>query len=240
MAQAFDERGNERTLPQVLDVRSGFEPSTIGISAAASRALVTWRAPQGNGVDFRQALLSLDRAPTVATLQAGAVSLGSTSAQPVPRLSDSLALLTWYDPLQQAGVGSTNVLPRGVALDINAVARRAVAGGVDNETLPLPAHERPLSSMGLDGGRLLWANAGSARVRSDDLVDDRFIDFGALEPASGPLSAASSQLRRYRDRSAAVSEAGRVSAVRHVLGFDDRYLIIGQDSTRLTVAVLYK
>ncbi|MBL8329667.1 MAG: hypothetical protein JNJ71_12490 [Rubrivivax sp.] len=241
MVQGFDARGVERSLPQLLETRNGFEPATIGISAAANRALVTWRAPHGTGVDYRQAVIQPGVAPAVATLETGALTLDRQSAQPVPRLSESLAALTWYNPLRQATGGSTaTTLPRGVVLDASSNARRAVAGAADNETLPLPAHEPQAAAMNVEASRLLWSAAGAARVRSEDLVDDRYLDFAALRPETGALSAAAVQMKRYRDRSPASGYFGNVAAVRQILAFDDRYLIVGHDGTRLTLAVLHK
>lgn len=239
MVQAFDGRGNERTAPQLLDTRSGAEPATVGISAAEGRALVTWRAPMASGQEFRQALVRADAKPAIATLDVGAMSLGSTGAQPMPRLSASLAAITWYQPLQPTTAG-TAALPRGVSLDALAVARRAVIGGVDNETLALPAHDAGSTSYGIDGARLLWSAVGTSRVRSDDLVDDRYLDFASLEPGNSALATSAVQLKRYRDRSPASDYSNNLSGVRHVLSFDDRYLVIGQDSTRMTLAVLHK
>jgi len=239
MAQAFDAQGRARTKPQVLDGRSGGPlPDATAIDAAGGRALVTWRVPGPAGDEFRQALVPAAGPASVATLDSAPA--GAANGLPVPRVSPSLAALTWTAPLQR-GSGIDAIAPRGVILDATAQPRRSVAGSVDHESLPqLPAHDPQRSAMQADADALLWTAAGTARLRAEEVAEDRYLDFAALLPASGPLATASARVHRYRDRSpAAADDSGTVEATQ-IVAFDDRWLILGHDGWRMTAAVLHR
>lgn len=242
MVQAFDASGRSLTSPLQLDRRAGLNtPDGMAIAAANGRALVSWRQPSSTGDEYRQALVTRDPSQAVATLEAGAVGPADSRGRPTPRLSDKLAVLTWYAPLNQpAGVTSSSATARGVVLDAKAQPRRAAGGGADNESLQLPAWPSQQSALQVDGDRLLWSSAGAARLSAEEISNDRYLDLAALTPDAAPLAAAKPTLQRWRDRSPANSYYGNVTAVKQILSFDDRWLIVGQDGSNTTVAVLFR
>ena len=131
--------------------------------------------------------------------------------------------------------------PRGVALDANALPLRSSHGTADEESLQqLPAHDAQRSAMQADADALLWAAAGSARLRAEEIAEDRYLDFAALQPSAGPLATAAVRLQRFRDRSPAVLREPAAVSVRHLVALEDRWLILGHDGTRMTAAVLYR
>jgi hypothetical protein len=242
MVQAFDARGTARHTPQQLAVVAG-STAPVGLALAASdgRALVTWQQPGSAGTDYRQALVSATGGASVAVLETGAQGAAETRGRPVPRLSAGAALLTWYTPLNQpAGSSSSSTTARGVLLNAAAAPQRAAGGGADNESLQLPAFPSDRSTLSLAGTQLLWSSAGSARLRSEEVAADRYLDIGTLSVAAGPLALSKAEVLRYRDRSPASNWTGQVSAVRHIVAFDDRWLVIGQDSQTMTAAVLHR
>jgi hypothetical protein len=246
MVQAFDARGNARIAPQRLSRVTGPRAQGgVSLAAADGRVLVSWDQPTASGtantVDYHQALVTLDPAQAVATLEASAAGAPDSRGRPVPRLSKSVAMLTWYAPLNQpAGTSSSSATARGVLLDTAARAQRAAGGGADNESLQLPAFPSQLSTLALDGTQLLWSSAGTARLRAEEVSTDRYLDFAALGTEAGPLALAKPRLQRLRDRSPASSWQGQVNAVTHILSFDDRWLILGQDGQSTTAAVLHR
>jgi hypothetical protein len=244
MVQAFDASGRALAAPRALDSRgTGATVSGIAIAAASGRALVAWRVTGAAGDELRQALVTGAGAQAaVATLETGVPGLGTARSLPMPRLSASLAALTWYDPLRPAaGTGTAPVAPRGVALDANALPLRSSHGTADEESLQqLPAHDAQRSAMQADADALLWAAAGSARLRAEEIAEDRYLDFAALQPSAGPLATAAVRLQRFRDRSPAVLREPAAVSVRHLVALEDRWLILGHDGTRMTAAVLYR
>ena len=244
MVQAFDANGRPLAVPRMLDSRgAGAEPSGTAIAAAAGRALVAWRVSGVAGDELRQALVSSGGTQAaVATLEAGVPGLGAGRVLPMPQLSSSLAALTWYDPLRPAaGTAPALVAPRGVALDANALPLRSSHGTADEESLQqLPAHDVQRSAMQADADALLWTASGSARLRADEIAEDRYLDFAALQPAAGPLATAAVRLQRFRDRTPAALRETAPVTVRHIVALDDRWLILGHDGARMTVAVLYR
>lgn len=248
MVQAFDARGAARINPQQLARISGQTlPGGVALSASPGRVLVSWDQPSAlatasaGAVDYRQAIVTLEPLTATATLESAATGASDSRGRPVPRLSKTTALLTWYAPLNQpTGSSSSSATARGVLLDGAARAQRAAGGGADNESLPLPAFASSLSTLALEEDKLLWSSAGSARLRAEEVSSDRYLDFGALSAAAGPLAASRAEIKRYRDRSPASSWASQVSAVKHILSFEDRWLIIGQDAQSTTAAVLHR
>lgn len=246
MAQAFDGRGLARTAPLQLSRVTGTQVhGGIGLAAAAGRALISWHQPSAQGaagtVDYHQALVNLDGTRFTSVLEAGALGPAEGRSQPMPRLSSGSALLTWYAPLNQpAGASSSSATARGVVLDANARAQRAAGGGADNEALQLPAFPSHLSALALDGAQLVWASAGSARLRAEEVANDRYLDVATLGAQGGALALAKPQQQRLRDRSPASSWTGQVSAIKHLIAFDDRWLILGEDGQSTTSAVLHR
>jgi hypothetical protein len=246
MVQAFDGRGNARLAPQRLSRVNGLRAhGGVSLAAAEGRVLVSWDQPAAAGtantVDYHQALVTLDPTQAIATLETSAAGAADSRGRPVPRLSKSAALLTWYTPLNQpAGASSSSATARGVLLDTAARAQRAAGGGADNESLQLPAFPSQLSTLALDGTQLLWSSSGAARLRAEEVSTDRYLDFAALGTDAGPLALAKPRLQRLRDRSPASAWQGQVNAVTHILSFDDRWLILGQDGQSTTAAVLHR
>ena len=101
-----------------------------------------------------------------------------------------------------------------VVLDANARAQRAAGGGADNEALQLPAFPSHLSALALDANQLIWASAGSARLRAEEVANDRYLDVAALGTQAGALALAKPQHQRLRDRSPASNWTAQLACPR--------------------------
>jgi hypothetical protein len=251
MLQGFDALGDIKTRAHSLDTRGGTETMTqIAVTAQQGRVMVNWRVESAAGVELRQALGSATSPPTVATLTTTSATTSITTlatassalagAAVTPLLTESLAAITWLQPLDSS---NRLVAPRAVALDGAAQARRATSGGLDQELLALPAGSVQAAArmtMAAETKRVLWAAAGTGRLRSDTEAEDRTLAFATVDAGDAALSAALPQLKRLRDSSPASAWQGSVQALQHIVPLDDRWLIIGHDGRYTTVAVLHK
>ncbi len=247
MLQGFDALGDIKTRAHSLDTRDGTETMTqIAVTAQQGRVMVNWRVESAAGVELRQALGSATLPPTVATLTTTSITTLATASSALagaavtPLLTESLAAITWLQPLDSS---NRLVAPRAVALDGAAQARRATSGGLDQELLALPAGSVQAAArmtMAAETKRVLWAAAGTGRLRSDTEAEDRTLAFATVDAGDAALSAALPQLKNLRDSSPASTWQGSVQALQHIVPLDDRWLIIGHDGRYTTVAVLHK
>jgi hypothetical protein len=241
LLQGFDTQGEPTTRVQTLDAASsGRQLDQISMTASAHRVMVNWRVRTPEGFIWRQALGSIAGAPKVADLAASSLLHANRDTALKPLLTETLAALSWAVPLDNThGV----LAPRAVALNDAAQARRATSGGVDLELLALPAGSVQSADRmvtGVEAKRVLWAAAGSGRLRSETDAQDRLLAFATVEAGDAALSAALPQLKRLRDSSPASVWQGSVQALQHIVALEDRWMIVGHDGRNTTVAVLYK
>ncbi len=241
MLRGYDTQGRPRTAAQALDQRAaGVSLERAHLTAEAGRVLVSWHVRSALADEWRQALGSTQAPAHVATLSSQ-LPFGAIATGPLPLLGGKLAALVWHNPLDSAA--SPVSTWRAVALDAQGQARRAAGRSLDQEVLPLPAGAAQAperTALTVDTQRLLWATAGSARLREDSEAEDRLLAFAIVEPGDSTLSAAAVSVRRLRDRSPAATWSGTLQALQHIVPLDDRWLLFGHDGRYATVAVLHK
>jgi hypothetical protein len=239
MVQRFGPDALPLSPAEVLDTRTSAIQDGIEITAAAGRALVSWRAPDFFGDEYRQAIVPATGAFTLGMLAAG-TRAGSEPARPIPWLSDSMAIIGWYRPLEQ--VNATVPLQtalRGVVLDSAAMPRRSNSGAIDTEILPLPEHESFAAARAIDQGAFLWARGGSAVLSPTELAPRAYVELQTLSPANGALATATPVVRRYRNSTPLDALGTSAGHVQHVVPLSDRWLVFGFDSVS-TVAVIHR
>jgi len=212
----------------------------VSVTASHRRVMVNWRVQSPEGLTWRQSLGSTTAAPKVADLAEASRAQANTATALKPLLTETLAAISWTLPLN---IGNGVVAPRAVALNEAAQARRVTSGGVDEELLALPAGsmqaaERTVTAV--EAKRVLWAAAGTSRLRGETDAQDRLLAFATVDAGDAALAAALPQLKRLRDSSPASAWQGTVQALQHIVPLEDRWMIVGHDGRNTTVAVLYK
>lgn len=239
MVQRFGADGAPLSAPEQLDTSSS-QPDRVEVSAAPGRALVVWHLPEF-GERYQQALVPAAGAASIGTLAAGVFSSSGEAARPTPWLSPSLAAVTWYRPLDQVNVPNSQQPPlRGVTLDAAAAPRRSTTGSIDSELLAVPAHDSGSAGLAVDGGSLRWASGGSAVLSANEVVAQRYIEWRSFTPGDGALATAAPTVQRFRDSTPLNAATYPPLQVQRIVALNDRWLILGYDGVRLTVAVLHR
>jgi hypothetical protein len=235
----FDGAGSAQGASQVLaTLPTSTAVQALAIRAAEGRALVSWQlAGAASAWQAMQAWVPAQGPAQVATLPAA----GAFHAQPL--LSAGLAVLSWAGNQPDSWLNGV-VLAPAQPQDGGSSPSWTPAGGnleAAPTSLAAPAGVQPgAHALGIDDDRLLWATSGSARLSTQETAQERFLGIAQVRPKGQTLADAAVEWVRFRDRSPAASTAPEVARVRQVLTLEDRWLILGDDGQRLTVAVLFK
>jgi hypothetical protein len=240
MVQRFDIAGAALSQPEVVYSRMDTTPEQTNIAASSGRALVNWRVPYYLGDEYLHAIVPAAGTAATGTLVSRARALGSDAGRPVPRITSSLAVLTWYRPLDQQMTTEPQSPLRGVSIDTGAVVRRSGTGSVDDEVLPVPLHDSFSAGVASDGSALLVATSGAAVLGTAEVSASAFIELRTLSPGNSPLAIAPPVVRRSRNISPLDPFGATGSNVQHIVPLPDRLLLLGHDGIALTVAVAHR
>jgi hypothetical protein len=228
--QPFDTNGTALAPPFVLDRWDQITSRGLagGVAVQGGRAWATWYRSEGANRAQRVALIEGPVAqPRLGTLDNGgnaASTLVPTATQPA--LGSDFSAVLWRQPLLSVNPGAA-VVPRGVTLDAALLPRRAAAGGIDNELLPLPwdAGSSQLLTAA-QGSRLLVA--GLDRRPSTPVVT-----LHQLTPGNAALATAAAGASTLQVRLGSEVGLDRMSTPEFLLPLNGRTLLIGADSNRL-------
>lgn len=236
MLQPFGSDGQPLAAAQVLDAPTvGGQIGGMGLSAAAGRLLVSWAHSEGVAVSYRYALVRGSAgAANVRTL--GTVQR-FVSPQPavVPVLGSGVAVLQWNGPVfSYTGSGPlSDTLPRGIVLDVNGNPLRSSSGNLDDERLPPSwvGSNTPVVAQAL-GDRLVISSFVYQRAAPQLNSPSDFILAAFVQPGSNPLATAAASATSLAAASGTVTNIDQFGLPAFVLLWDDRALVIGNNSGR--------
>jgi hypothetical protein len=241
LLQAFSETGATQSAVHRLDTAgSDIKLADVTLAAHTGRTLVTWARRSGTETAWMTASINAASVPLVTTLALVPATSAQSGTALTPLLTGNLAAAGWMGSLDRSHALAA---PRAVALDNAMQVRRGTSGGLDEELLPLPAgslQSLERMAMSAQDKAVLWAASGSLRLRGDSDVVDQAMNFAIIDAGDAALSAAVPKLRQLRDSSPAHPAAGAVKTLQHIIPMDDRWMIMGHDGSRATVAVLFK
>lgn len=241
--QPFDPDGQPLAPVQILDTPTvSGQIGSLGMSAAAGRLLVSWARTVTGTADYRYAILrgasSTAEVRTLGTVQRNA------SPQPalIPVQASGIAALLWNGPVftYTSGGPLPDPLPRGVVLDANGDPVRSGSGSLDEERLPAEwvGNSTRLVAQAL-GDRLVISSFDYQRALPQLPGPTDFILTGFVQPGSQSLAASSATASTLSCRSGTLTNFDQFGLPAFVLLWDDRALVIGNNSGRTMTSVFW-
>lgn len=243
MLQPFNADGQPLAAAQVVDAPTvAGQIGSIGMSAAAGRLLVSWARNETGTVNYRYALVrgstSTAQVHTLGTVQR------TTSPQPalVPVQASGIAALLWNGPVfsYTSGGPLPDSLPRGIVLDANGTPLRSSAGNLDDEQLPAAwvGNSTRMVAQAL-GDRLVVSSFDYQRTLPQLASPTDFILTAFVRPGSQALATAATRASALVCRSGTLTNFDQFGLPAFVLLWDDRALVIGNNSGRTMTSVFW-
>lgn len=243
MLQPFGLDGQPLAAAQVLDAPAvGGQIYSVGLSAAAGRVLVTWAKSESDRATYRYALV----AGSAGTADVHTLGMAQrySGSQPtvVPTLSSGVAALQWNGPVFTFnGTGPLpDTLPRAILLDASGNPLRSSSGSLDDEQLPAAwvGVNTPVLAQAL-GDRLVISSFAYQRAVPQLLSPSDFILTTFVQPGSRPLITAAPSATSLAAASGTSTNFDQFGLPAFVLLWDDRALVIGNNSGRTMTSVFW-
>lgn len=243
MLQPFNADGQPLAAAQMVDAPTvAGQIGSIGMSAAAGRLLVSWVRNEAGTVNYRYAIVR-GAAGTADVHTLGTVQR-TTAPQPalVPVQASGITALLWNGPVfsDTSGGPLPDSLPRGVVLDANGVPLRSSSGNLDDEQLPTGwvGNSTRMVAQAL-GDRLVVSSFDYQRTLPQLPSPTDFILTGFVRPGSQSLAAAATTASTLICRSGTLTNLDQFGLPAFVLLWDDRALVIGNNSGRTMTSVFW-
>jgi hypothetical protein len=243
MLQPFSANGEPLAPAQRLEAsNTGDSISSVALSAAAGRLLMTWARTDVSKAAYRYAMVQgRGAAANVRTL--GTVSRFTSPQPPVlPVIDSGVAALQWSGPVLSYASGGPlpDTLPRGLLLDVSGNPLRSTEGSLDDERLP--------ASWVGPGTRVLTQALGDRLVVSSFVYQrpapelNRNSDFlltSFVQPGSRPWAAAAATATSLASASGTLTNIDQFGLPAFVLLWEDRALVIGDNFGRTMTNVFW-
>jgi hypothetical protein len=243
MLQPFGLDGQPLATAQMLDAPAvGGQISGVGLSAAAGRLLVSWADAEFGGTAYRYALVAGSAGTAVVHTLGMAQRYSSPPPAVVPALGSGIAALRWNGPVFTfTGTGPLpDALPRGIVLNASGDPLRSSSGSLDDEQLPASwvGVNTPVLAQAL-GDRLVISSFVYQRAVPQLVSPSDFILTTFVQPGSKPLSTAAPSATSLAAESGTLTNINQFGLPAFVLLWDDRALVIGNNSGRTMTSVFW-
>jgi len=243
MLRPFGADGQPLAAVQMLDAPTvSGQIGSMGLSAASGRLMVSWAHSEGSTVSYRYALVKGSTGTadihTLGTVQ----RLASTQPAVVPVLGSGVAALQWNGPVfsYTSSGPLPDKLPRGVVLDASGSPLRASSGSLDDEQLPSSwvGNNTPVLARAL-GDRLVISSFVYQRAVPQLYSPSDFILTAFVQPGSSPLATAAASATSLSAISGSLTNIDQFGLPAFVLLWDDRALVIGNNSGRTMTSLFW-
>jgi hypothetical protein len=245
LIRPFSADGLPLAVAQTVDSESAGQIGAMRMAAAAGRLLVTWTRFDLGTANYQYAIVqgsggTADVRTLGSNPSAGSFSLGNSSL--VPLLGSGVAALQWSGPIFSFAGGGP--MPdsqlRGVTLDAAWSPRRSTAGSLDGELLPSgwTGINVPVLAGALND-RLVVASFIRQLQIPELFSPSDFVLTSFLQPGVNPLASAAAGAPTLTNISGTLTNINEFGQPQQLLLWDDRALVIGDDSNRTTVSLFW-